>query len=296
MEEATFKWGRKPKRSGQKKPLTRKQAEVISQVEEGKLSKAEACRILGVQRKTLFAFTQKYGDGLIEGEQWDEELVRSRSYKYRGSAGSDVMDSVSLLNLKDEQLDLDDQCLYQDAEIFAHVAGKYFKECDESKRPYTVAGLVYRLGFCSSETLWNYARRDKNFARVVNRCILRVEAQRSEDLVSGKGTKHGHIFDLKNNFGWKEETHQKVNREGDPDSVTINNTQNNMMVGTPEKPKGLEEWREWYAVSMKKDKSDRIERMEDNEKAEAEGLEKSGWTQYESLKGKKIIEENSDDG
>lgn len=77
----------------------------------------------------------------------------------------------------------------------------YFDDMDEQDRPYTIAGIVYYLGFNDKDAVARY--RDKpDFSGPLKRARLRIESQRSEQLLSSKGNPVGKIFDLKANFGW----------------------------------------------------------------------------------------------
>jgi len=93
--------------------------------------------------------------------------------------------------------------VYETPEDMEPAIEAYFDQCDEEKRPYTIAGLAYDLGFADRNALTEYEKRDE-FSSTVKRARMRVERQRSERLVSGEGNVTGMIFDLKNNFGWKD--------------------------------------------------------------------------------------------
>jgi hypothetical protein len=85
----------------------------------------------------------------------------------------------------------------------------YFERCDELDKPYTIAGLAYHLGFSDRHSVSEYEKHEK-FTATVKRARLRIEAQRSENLVSSDGNKTGMIFDLKNNFDWKDKSEQSI--------------------------------------------------------------------------------------
>lgn len=80
---------------------------------------------------------------------------------------------------------------------------EYFASCDADQKPYTVPGLALALGFSDRHSLHDYAAKDE-FTATVKRALLRIETQRGEKLVVGVGNVTGMIFDLKNNFGWKD--------------------------------------------------------------------------------------------
>ena len=79
----------------------------------------------------------------------------------------------------------------------------YFDACDEQGHPYAVPGLVLALGFAHRQTLLQYAKKDE-FSFTIKRAKLRIEAQRASALVTRLSGQAVLIFDLKNNFGWKD--------------------------------------------------------------------------------------------
>ena len=100
---------------------------------------------------------------------------------------------------------------------------KYFAECDKDGIPYTVTGLAVALGM-SRQGLLNYcARKDDNeepFFDSIKRAKDRVERKIEEGLLSGKFNATGAIFNLKNNYGWKDK--QEVEASGGIDNtITI---------------------------------------------------------------------------
>jgi hypothetical protein len=86
----------------------------------------------------------------------------------------------------------------------------YFEKCDEDNRPYTMSGLAYSLGV-DRVTLINYGKSDLFFTQIKD-AKQRVQAQLEENALSGKGNAVFTIFNLKNNYGWKDavENNNKV--------------------------------------------------------------------------------------
>ena len=70
----------------------------------------------------------------------------------------------------------------------------------------TISGLAYTLGM-STETLRNYGEDDK-FIATVKRAKQLVEMSLEQRLYAGAPV--GAIFNLKNNFGWKDKTEQEL--------------------------------------------------------------------------------------
>lgn len=128
---------------------------------------------------------------------------------------------------------------YQTPDEMAEVIQQYFEDCDKEKTSYTLAGLAYYLGFSSRQALLDYEGREE-FHEVVARAKLRIEMQRSEQLVHGQGVVAGQIFDLKCNFNWREPAQQ----------IDMNNPDGNMgtkvVTVLPSQPMNLDEWQKWY--------------------------------------------------
>lgn len=100
----------------------------------------------------------------------------------------------------------------------------YFNEIVTSINPPTVAGLSFHLGFSDRHTLTEYAKYPE-FSATVKRAKLQIEMFLEKRLL-WDGPVVGPIFNLKNNFGWKdkvetENTHKvdgKVVLWGNPDT------------------------------------------------------------------------------
>jgi len=108
-----------------------------------------------------------------------------------------------------------------------------------------VPGLALALGFSSRSSLFDYATRNAGheaFAATIKRAKLRIEAQRVEALVMCRGNPAGMIFDLKNNFGWRDAQAVEVTgADGGPVQVAAG------LVGMPPAPRDMQEWSRWYA-------------------------------------------------
>lgn len=91
---------------------------------------------------------------------------------------------------------------YKTEEQFQKVVDKYFKDCDKDGRPYTMSGLALALDL-DRYTLVRYGDKDL-FAPLVKRAKARVEQQLEEDL-HRLGNNSGIIFNLKNNYGWRDQ-------------------------------------------------------------------------------------------
>lgn len=99
---------------------------------------------------------------------------------------------------------------YKTVDEMQRAINEYFIKCDEDSRPYTVTGLALALGFTSRQALLNYEGYTDidniMFLDTIKRAKHKVEASIEEGLLSGKYNSTGSIFNLKNNFNWKDKT------------------------------------------------------------------------------------------
>ena len=90
---------------------------------------------------------------------------------------------------------------------------KYFAECDEKQKPYTVSGLAYALG-TNRQTLINYEDKSE-FFDTIKGAKARIELFNEEMLYNKDVSTTGVIFNLKNNYGWKDK--QEIEAEVNSD-------------------------------------------------------------------------------
>lgn len=83
----------------------------------------------------------------------------------------------------------------------------YFKECDAKGKPYTITGLGLALDM-SRQDLLNYSK-DNEFFDTIKKAKQKCEAYAEEQLYLGKNTA-GVIFNMKNNYNWKDKTEQEI--------------------------------------------------------------------------------------
>lgn len=88
---------------------------------------------------------------------------------------------------------------------------EYFNMCDEKEKPYTMSGLALSLGI-DRITLINYGKRDLFFT-LIKEAKQRVQAQLEENALMGKGNAVFTIFNLKNNYGWRDQVEVKNEHE-----------------------------------------------------------------------------------
>lgn len=91
---------------------------------------------------------------------------------------------------------------YKSEEQFQKMIDQYFAKCDEEHRPYTMSGLALHMGI-DRYTLVRYGEKDL-FAPLVKKAKARVEQQLEENLYR-LGNNSGIIFNLKNNYGWRDQ-------------------------------------------------------------------------------------------
>lgn len=98
--------------------------------------------------------------------------------------------------------------LYNSKEEMQDIIDAYFSLCDQLERPYTMSGLANALNM-SRQSLINYSK-DEEFFDTIKKARAEVEQQLEENALMGKANSTFTIFNLKNNYGWR-------------DSVEINN-------------------------------------------------------------------------
>lgn len=88
---------------------------------------------------------------------------------------------------------------------------KYFDDCDQTKRPYTMAGLAYELDM-SRQSLINY-KDNTEFLDTIKKARFKIERYVEELMLKSNGVVAGVIFNAKNNFGWVDK--QEVQQSGE---------------------------------------------------------------------------------
>lgn len=87
----------------------------------------------------------------------------------------------------------------------------YFNYCEEKEKPYTMSGLAYYLGI-DRKTLLNYSKNEEYF-HTIKKARDKVQMQLEENALSNKANPTFTIFNLKNNFDWKDNNEVKTNVE-----------------------------------------------------------------------------------
>ena len=92
--------------------------------------------------------------------------------------------------------------LYTSVEKMEKDIKNYFINCDKNKIPYTMSGLAYSLDM-DRKSLLNYSK-DEKFFHTIKKAREKVEQQLEENALMGKANSTFTIFNLKNNFNWKD--------------------------------------------------------------------------------------------
>lgn len=100
---------------------------------------------------------------------------------------------------------------YTDVEVMQKKIDAYFQECDEKGKPYIITGLALALDM-SRQDLINYSK-DAVFFDTIKKAKQKCEAYAEEQLYLGKNTA-GIIFNMKNNYNWKDKTEQEIKATG----------------------------------------------------------------------------------
>ena len=99
---------------------------------------------------------------------------------------------------------------YKSEKELEKAINEYFNKCDEKGKHYTMTGLALSLGI-DRTTLVRYGDRDL-FATLIKNAKAKVEEQLEESLYR-LGNNSGVIFNLKNNYGWRDTVEVKNDNE-----------------------------------------------------------------------------------
>ena len=101
--------------------------------------------------------------------------------------------------------------IFNDVKEVEEKINAYFNYCEEKEKPYTMSGLAYYLGI-SRQTLVNYSNQNQ-FFNTIKKARDRVQMQLEENALLNKANPTFTIFNLKNNFDWKDSNEVKTNVE-----------------------------------------------------------------------------------
>lgn len=111
---------------------------------------------------------------------------------------------------------------YKTSADLEEAINKYFRDAayDENgvkkknQGPLTITGLALHLGFESRQSIFDYMKNEE-FAHAIKIAKLRIENYLENKLFGNNVT--GVIFNLKNNFNWKDKTEVGVTPGEDAD-------------------------------------------------------------------------------
>lgn len=109
---------------------------------------------------------------------------------------------------------------FQDLTELQRKIDSYFEHCDSLQKPYLITGLALALD-CDRDTLLNYEDKDEFFGTAIKNAKLKCHSYAEDYLYTGKNVT-GAIFNLKNNYGWKDKYEADVTSGGEtinPDPV-----------------------------------------------------------------------------
>lgn len=101
---------------------------------------------------------------------------------------------------------------FSSAQMMKAQAEVYFKQCDIDEEPYLITGLALALD-TTRKTLLDYKEKDE-YRDVIKWMRLKCENWAEKHLFSGKNPA-GVIFNMKNNYGWKNQDSVDVTTQGE---------------------------------------------------------------------------------
>lgn len=110
--------------------------------------------------------------------------------------------------------------LYNSVEELEKDINNYFKMCDKREKPYTMSGLALALDM-SRQSLINYSK-DEEFFDTIKKAKQRVETQLEENALFNKANPTFTIFNLKNNFNWKDKQEHEISNSEETNKQLIN--------------------------------------------------------------------------
>lgn len=91
---------------------------------------------------------------------------------------------------------------FKSVEEMEQAIQEYFDYCYEQDKPYTISGLACALD-TTRRTLLDYQEQDE-FSHTIKKAKAKIEAYNEELLYSKDVPTVGVIFNLKNNYDWKD--------------------------------------------------------------------------------------------
>jgi len=95
----------------------------------------------------------------------------------------------------------------------------YFKECDEKQEPYLITGLCMALE-CSREVLLDWEKEKSKYkkpeeaVKIIRDAKLKCQNWIEKSMMTGKTNPVAAIFNLKNNYRWKDKSEVDATTNG----------------------------------------------------------------------------------
>jgi len=109
---------------------------------------------------------------------------------------------------------------FQTKEQLETLIESYFEDCKQNTKPFTITGLAIWLD-TTRQTLLEYEgevegreEKSKDFAYTIKRAKQRCENWVEEGALSNKVNPTSAIFNLKNNYGWKDKNETDITSDG----------------------------------------------------------------------------------
>jgi len=103
---------------------------------------------------------------------------------------------------------------FESVEQLESLIESYFENCKQENKPYTITGLALWLD-TSREVLLDYQEnKGDEFSYTIKRAKLKCENWVEEGALMNKVNPTSAIFNLKNNYGWKDKTEQELDHKG----------------------------------------------------------------------------------
>ncbi len=103
---------------------------------------------------------------------------------------------------------------YPTPELLQSKIDEYFKYAKENNKPYTKTGMAVYLGVVTL-TLKHYKELNDEYKEIIEDAFIRCEDWIVENMLTNKANATAAIFNLKNNYGWKDQSQLDVTTDGE---------------------------------------------------------------------------------
>lgn len=101
---------------------------------------------------------------------------------------------------------------FESPQILEDKINEYFAKCEEKGQKPLITELALFLD-TTRETLCDYREKDE-YSDSIKKAKLRCQITLERNLVEGKVNPTGTIFNLKNNYGWRDKSESEVEHKG----------------------------------------------------------------------------------